>query len=164
MNRPEDNSIEEMAKAVRCLALEVPGTVHDDVAARWRAVESEVERLKLIAGTISVDRVRELEAEVERLKGLLEHHCKVGAGYSEALTEAKAKLGRVEQIESFLLIDDKCEEHHVFYVADLQAAFLAGEGGTMACPSCEGEPHGVSEDCTDCNGTGSVADEGGDDG
>lgn len=40
-----DRSIIDMQKAVTCLALEVDETVHDDVAAKWRAVLAHVESL-----------------------------------------------------------------------------------------------------------------------
>ena len=38
---------------------------------------------------------------------------------------------------------------------DESMAYLDSEGWRWVdCDSCEGEPHGVSEDCTDCSGEG----------
>ena len=128
----------------------------------------ELERVMRIAEAQTPITGYPLCKEIKRLEAVVIRMQESLAAKHELL---KAKLGRGEKRFGAKECD-RCEGAGVRFehsVAGYQSCVpcngegwisLADERGDE-CPSCEGHPHGVSEDCTDCNGTGILAGEGG---
>lgn len=106
--------MQEMDKAVSALALELPKSVWDDVAARWQRACREVERLRADRDARDVmlngreRTIRELETERDRLRDGIRKHRERCKSQQEAVGGPDAP----QDLDLWTLLDGEDTDEH----------------------------------------------------